>query len=203
MILKRFFDLLITLVGLILLLPLLLLLILLVRLNNGTPVFFSQLRPGLYGYPFKMIKFRTMTDEHGVDGKLLPDGERLTTFGRFLRTTSLDEMPELLNVLKGEMSLVGPRPLLMEYLPLYSPEQNRRHEMRPGITGWAQVNGRNAISWDEKFKLDVWYIDNWSLRLDFKIIFLTIQKVFMRDGINAQGEATMPRFIGSQLKDKQ
>lgn len=201
MILKRIFDLIITLTALMFLLPLLLILALLVRLKHGTPVFFRQTRPGQHGHPFKMIKFRTMTDKRGANGELLPDGERLTTFDRFLRASSLDELPELWNVLKGEMSLVGPRPLLMEYLPLYSSEQKRRHEMRPGITGWAQINGRNAISWEEKFKLDVWYVDNWSLKLDLKIIFLTIQRVFRRDGISAQGEATMPRFTGSQHKD--
>ena len=144
-----------------------------------------------------MIKFRTMRDAEGGHGNQLPDADRLTTFGQFFRASSLDELPELWNVFKGEMSLVGPRPLLIEYLPLYSPEQARRHEVRPGITGWAQVNGRNALSWEEKFKLDVWYVDNRSFWLDLKIIFLTIRKVFMRDGINAEGEVTMPRFTGS------
>lgn len=170
---------------------------LLVRYKLGAPVFFTQERPGLNGKPFRMIKFRTMTDAKDADGKLLPDEVRLTKFGQFIRSTSLDELPELWNVLKGEMSLVGPRPLLMEYLPLYSAEQARRHEMRPGITGWAQVNGRNAISWEERFKLDVWYVDHQSFLLDCKIVLLTIQKVFVREGISAQGEATMPKFTGS------
>ncbi|HMS27499.1 MAG TPA: sugar transferase [Burkholderiaceae bacterium] len=163
----------------------------------GRPVIFSQLRPGLHGQAFKMVKFRTMTDARGVDGKLLPDADRLTRLGQFLRASSLDELPELWNVLKGEMSLVGPRPLLLEYLPLYSSEQARRHHVRPGITGWAQVNGRNALSWDEKFKLDVWYVDNRSVWLDIKILWLTIRKVLMRDGISAAGEATMSKFTGS------
>lgn len=169
---------------------------LLVRYKLGAPVFFTQERPGQYGKPFRMIKFRTMTDAKDADGKLLPDEVRLTKFGQFIRSTSLDELPELWNVLKGEMSLVGPRPLLMEYLPLYSAEQARRHEMRPGITGWAQVNGRNAISWEERFKLDVWYVDHQSFLLDCRIVLLTIQKVFVREGISAEGEATMPRFTG-------
>ena len=170
----------------------------LIRYNVGKPVLFRQVRPGLSGKPFTMIKFRTMTDDRDPDGKLLPDSQRLSNFGRFLRATSLDELPELWNVLKGDMSLVGPRPLLMEYLPLYSPEQARRHEVRPGITGWAQVNGRNAISWEEKFALDVWYVDNKTLWLDLKILWLTVIKVFKRDGIAAQGEATMPKFKGNE-----
>lgn len=169
-----------------------------VRRKLGSPVFFRQVRPGLHGQPFEMIKFRTMTDERGPDGNLLPDAVRLTAFGRFLRASSLDELPELWNVLKGEMSLVGPRPLLMEYLPLYSPEQARRHEVRPGITGWAQINGRNAISWAEKFALDVWYVDHRSLWLDARILWLTVRKVLVRDGISAVGEATMPRFEGDK-----
>lgn len=197
MILKRLFDLILAAAALLGLLPFLLLLALLVRFKHGNPVFFRQTRPGLHGRPFKMVKFRTMTDARGADGELLADGERLTALGRFLRATSLDELPELWNVLKGEMSLVGPRPLLMEYLPLYSAEQARRHQMRPGITGWAQVNGRNRLGWEEKFELDVWYVDNWSLRLDLQIIILTMKKVLMRDGINAESEATMPRFTGS------
>jgi lipopolysaccharide/colanic/teichoic acid biosynthesis glycosyltransferase len=164
-------------------------------------VFFRQLRPGLYGQPFEMVKFRTMTSEHGQDGKLLPDVQRLTVFGRVLRATSLDEIPELWNVLKGDMSLVGPRPLLMEYLPLYTPQQARRHEVRPGITGWAQVNGRNAISWEDKFALDVWYVDNRNLWLDIKILWLTVKKVLVREGISASGEATMPKFAGSKARD--
>ena len=169
-----------------------------VRSKLGGPVLFRQIRPGLHGRPFMMIKFRTMTDERGADGELLPDAQRLTPFGRFLRLTSLDELPELWNVLRGDMSLVGPRPLLMEYLPLYSPEQARRHELRPGITGWAQVNGRNALSWEERFKLDVWYVDHRSLWLDLRILWLTVRKVIMREGISAQGEATMSRFTGNQ-----
>ena len=195
--LKRLFDLFVTFAGLILLLPLLLVLALLVRLKHGAPVFFRQTRPGLHGRPFKMVKFRTMTDERGADGNLLPDEQRLTGFGKFMRSTSLDELPELWNVLKGEMSLVGPRPLLMEYLPLYSQEQARRHKVRPGITGWAQVNGRNAISWEDKFKLDVWYVDNWSLWLDMKILWLTAGKVLKRDGISQEGSVTMEKFRGS------
>jgi lipopolysaccharide/colanic/teichoic acid biosynthesis glycosyltransferase len=159
---------------------------------------FRQVRPGLQGRPFTMVKFRTMTVERGPDGALLPDAQRLTPFGRFLRASSLDELPELWNVLKGDMSLVGPRPLLMEYLPLYTPEQARRHEVRPGITGWAQVNGRNAISWVDKFALDVWYVDHRSLWLDVQILWRTVRKVLVRDGISAAGEATMPKFTGSK-----
>lgn len=193
---KRFFDILVaTLVLSALLLPMLAL-VWLVRRRLGSPVFFTQVRPGIHGKPFKMVKFRSMTSECGPDGQLLPDAVRLTTFGRWLRATSLDELPELWNVLKGDMSLVGPRPLLMEYLPLYSPEQARRHNVRPGITGWAQVNGRNAISWDSKFKLDVWYVDNRTLWLDIKVLWLTAKKVLVRDGISAKGEATMPKFTG-------
>jgi len=171
-----------------------------VRRELGSPVFFCQMRPGLHGRPFRMIKFRTMTDARGSDGRLLPDADRLTAFGRFLRASSLDELPELWNVLKGDMSLVGPRPLLVEYLPLYSRVQARRHDVRPGITGWAQVNGRNALSWDRKLELDVWYVDNRSLWLDFRILWLTLRKVLARDGINAPGEATMPRFTGPQME---
>ena len=195
---KRLFDLLIAAAALLLLALPLLALIWLVRNKLGSPVFFRQTRPGLHGKPFEMVKFRSMTDARGPDGALLPDAVRLTPFGRFLRATSLDEMPELWNVLKGDMSLVGPRPLLVEYLPLYSPEQARRHEVRPGVTGWAQVNGRNAISWDEKFKLDVWYVDNRSLWLDIKILWFTVKKVLVRDGISAAGEATMTKFTGSK-----
>ena len=171
---------------------------LMVRRKLGSPVLFRQVRPGLHGRPFMMVKVRTMTDERGADSELLPDAQRLTPFGRFLRATSLDELPELWNVLRGEMSLVGPRPLLMEYLPLYSPEQARRHEVRPGITGWAQVNGRNALSWEERFKLDVWYVDHRSLWLDLRILWLTVRKVIVREGISAHGEATMPRFTGNK-----
>ena len=168
----------------------------LIRLKLGSPVFFTQVRPGLSGKPFRMFKFRSMTDERSLDGDLLPDAERLTSFGALLRSTSLDELPELWNVLKGEMSLVGPRPLLVEYLPLYSPEQARRHDARPGITGWAQVNGRNAICWEDKFALDVWYVENQSLWLDIKILWLTVCKVLVRDGISAVGEATTSKFTG-------
>jgi lipopolysaccharide/colanic/teichoic acid biosynthesis glycosyltransferase len=195
---KRLFDLLLS-FGLLLVLALPLLLLWgLVRYKLGSPVLFRQVRPGLHGRPFMMVKFRTMTDERGTDGEMLPDAQRLTPFGRFLRATSLDELPELWNVLRGEMSLVGPRPLLMEYLPLYSPEQARRHEVRPGITGWAQVNGRNALSWEERFKLDIWYVDHRSLWLDLRILWLTVRKVIVREGISAQGEATMPRFTGNK-----
>lgn len=193
---KRFFDLFLTCSGLLVIWPLVLLLAVLVRFKLGSPVLFCQQRPGLNGRPFMMYKFRTMTDDRDSGGKLLPDRERLTRFGMFLRGSSLDELPELINVLKGDMSLVGPRPLLMHYLPLYSPEQARRHEVRPGITGWAQVNGRNAISWEEKFKLDVWYVDNHSFCLDFKILWMTFNKVFKREGISQEGQATMSEFKG-------
>lgn len=199
---KRIFDFLAATSALLLLGLPLLLLMWLIRRKIGRPVFFRQIRPGLNGRPFEMVKFRTMTDERDADGNLLPDAQRLTKFGKFLRSTSLDELPELWNVLKGDMSLVGPRPLLMEYLPLYTKEQARRHEVRPGITGWAQVNGRNAISWEEKFKLDVWYVDNRSLWLDIKILWLTAKKVLVREGISARGEATMSKFQGSSsVKD--
>ena len=183
--------------GLLLLSPILLLLALLIALCLGRPVLFTQTRPGLHGKPFRMLKFRSMTSACDANGNLLPDEQRLTPFGQRLRSTSLDELPGLWAVLKGDMSLVGPRPLLMEYLPLYSPEQARRHEVRPGITGWAQVNGRNAISWEEKFALDVWYVDNQSLWLDIKILLLTVKKVFVREGISAAGEATMSKFTGT------
>ena len=195
---KRLLDFIAALLGLIALALPLLLLIALIRRKLGSPVFFRQTRPGLHGQPFEMVKFRTMTDTRGPDGALLPDAERLTPFGRFLRSTSLDELPELWNVLKGDMSLVGPRPLLMEYLPLYSPEQARRHAVRPGVTGWAQVNGRNAISWEEKFALDTWYVDHQSLLLDMKILWLTVKKVLVREGISAAGEATIGKFTGSK-----
>ncbi|WOA33082.1 sugar transferase [Alloalcanivorax xenomutans] len=194
---KRLVDILGSVIGLFLLSPILIVLILLVYHKHGLPILFSQARPGRNGKSFRMIKFRTMTDERDENGELLPDDVRLTKFGAFLRSTSLDELPELINVLKGDMSLVGPRPLLMEYLPLYSERQYRRHEVRPGITGWAQINGRNALSWDEKFELDVWYVENRSLWLDIKILFLTVLKVVKRDGISHGGEATMPRFEGS------
>ena len=200
---KRTFDLVASGFGFLLLAVPLMLLMWLVRIKLGSPIFFRQVRPGLHGQPFEMVKFRTMTSERGPDGQLLPDAVRLTPFGRFLRATSLDELPELWNVVKGDMSLVGPRPLLMEYLPLYTPEQARRHEVRPGITGWAQVNGRNAISWEEKFKLDAWYADNRSLWLDIKILWLTVKKVLVRDDISAAGEATMPRFTGNSTQERQ
>jgi lipopolysaccharide/colanic/teichoic acid biosynthesis glycosyltransferase len=195
---KRLFDLVASAIGLLILAVPLAVLAWLIRRKLGSPVLFRQVRPGLHGLPFTMVKFRTMTDEVGPDGALLPDAQRLTPFGRFLRASSLDELPELWNVLKGEMSLVGPRPLLMEYLPLYTPEQARRHEVRPGITGWAQVNGRNAISWADKFALDVWYVDHRSLWLDVRILWRTVRKVLVRDGISAAGEATMPKFTGSK-----
>lgn len=172
------------------------------RFTIGSPTFFTQHRPGLRGKPFRMVKFRTMTNALGADGNLLPDIARLTPFGRFLRSTSLDELPELWNVLVGDMSLVGPRPLLMEYLPLYTRDQGRRHYVRPGITGWAQVNGRNAISWEEKFALDLWYVDHQSLALDLRILLLTLGRVFGRHGISAEGEPTMPRFAGTIRGDR-
>lgn len=195
--LKRLFDIVASAIGLFLLSPVVLLVAIQVRRKLGSPVLFHQVRPGKDGKPFEMIKFRTMRDAVDAEGNPLPDSERMTPFGSFLRSSSLDELPELWNVLKGEMSLVGPRPLLMEYLPLYNTEQARRHEVRPGITGWAQVNGRNAISWEEKFKLDTWYVDNRSLWLDLKILFLTVKKVFVREGINAQGEVTVGKFKGN------
>lgn len=170
-----------------------------VKKNLGSPVLFKQTRPGLDGKPFEMIKFRTMKNATDKDGNLLPDSERLTPFGQKLRSTSLDELPELWNVLKGDMSLVGPRPLLMEYLPLYNSEQARRHKVRPGVTGYAQVNGRNAISWEEKFKLDTWYVDNQSIWLDFKILVKTVKQVLVKDGISAAGEATMSKFTGNGI----
>ena len=195
---KRLFDVVVSACALLVLTLPLLVVIWMVRRKLGSPVFFAQVRPGMHGKPFKMVKFRSMLSERSTDGELLPDAVRLTPFGRFLRSTSLDELPELWNVLKGDMSLVGPRPLLMEYLPLYSPEQARRHEVRPGITGWAQVNGRNAIAWEDKFKLDVWYVDHCSLWLDIKILWLTVKKVLVREGISAAGEATMGKFTGSK-----
>jgi lipopolysaccharide/colanic/teichoic acid biosynthesis glycosyltransferase len=195
---KRAFDLFVSLTGLIVAAPLLLGLALLVRIFLGSPVLFRQVRPGMNAEPFEILKFRTMTDAVGPDGELLPDSERLTRFGRFLRASSLDELPELWNVLKGEMSLVGPRPLLMEYVPLYNEQQMRRHAMRPGITGWSQVNGRNAISWDEKFALDIWYVDNQSMLLDLKILFMTVASIVKREGINASQDVPMPKFTGSK-----
>lgn len=194
---KRVFDMVVAGAALVALSPLLLMLAALIRWQMGSPVFFRQARPGLHGALFELIKFRTMRDSREADGTPRPDGERITALGQWMRSTSLDELPELFNVLKGEMSLVGPRPLLIEYLPLYSPEQARRHDVRPGITGWAQVNGRNAISWEEKFALDVWYVDHRSFVLDMRILWLTLSKVFEREGISAAGEATMPKFTGA------
>ncbi len=191
---KRVFDLGATLIAIIFLSPLLAVLALMGRVILGKPVFFRQQRPGLHGQPFIIYKFRTMTEARNANGDLLPDGERLTRFGKFLRSTSLDELPELFNVLKGDMSLVGPRPLLMQYLDRYTPEQARRHEVKPGLTGWSQVNGRNAISWEEKFKLDVWYVDNWSIWLDIKIILITVWMIIRREGINQPGQPTMGEF---------
>lgn len=195
--LKRLLDVFCSLIALFLLSPVLLLVAWQIRRELGSPMLFQQIRPGRYGRPFKMVKFRTMRDVIDADGNPLPDAERMTPFGSLLRSSSLDELPELWNVLKGEMSLVGPRPLLMEYLPLYNKEQARRHEVRPGVTGWAQINGRNALSWEDKFKLDVWYVDNQSLWLDLKILLLTVKKVFVREGISGGGEVTMSKFAGS------
>ena len=191
---KQIFDLALTIPGLLVLSPILVLIALLVRTKLGRPVLFKQIRPGLYGKPFILYKFRTMTDKQDENGDLLPDEGRLTSLGQFLRKTSMDELPGLFNVIKGDMSIVGPRPLLVEYLDRYTPEQARRHDVKPGITGWAQVNGRNSISWEEKFKLDVWYVDNWSLRLDLKIVLMTIRKILKREGINELGQATMKEF---------
>jgi len=196
--LKRFFDVVVSAVALFLLSPVMFVVSQKIAKNLGKPVLFRQERPGLNGMAFEMVKFRSMRDAVDEVGNTLPDSERLTSFGKKLRSSSLDELPGLWNVLKGDMSLVGPRPLLVEYLPLYSNEQSRRHDVRPGITGWAQVNGRNAISWEEKFKLDVWYVDNQSLWLDIKILFLTVKKVFIREGVSAEGEATMTKFTGSR-----
>ncbi len=196
--LKRFIDICASLCALILLSPVMAIVAWNIRKKLGSPVLFRQVRPGRDGKPFEMIKFRTMRDAVGGDGHPLADAERMTPFGSFLRVSSLDELPELWNVLKGDMSLVGPRPLLMEYLPLYSQEQSRRHEVRPGVTGWAQVNGRNALSWDEKFKLDVWYVDNQSFLLDLKILFMTIKKVVVKEGISAEGNVTMSKFTGNK-----
>lgn len=198
MTMKRLMDIFVATVALVMLSPVLLIVAWLIRRQMGSPVLFRQTRPGLHGRPFEMIKFRTMRDAIGEDGQQLPDRERLTELGRFLRSSSIDELPELLNVIRGDMSIVGPRPLLMDYLPLYSPEQARRHDVRPGVTGWAQINGRNAIAWEEKFAFDTWYVDNRSLWLDLKIIWLTALKVVKRDGISAAGEATMPKFTGTE-----
>jgi lipopolysaccharide/colanic/teichoic acid biosynthesis glycosyltransferase len=194
---KRLADIFISCSALVVLSPVLGACALAVRRSVGSPVLFRQERPGLHGRPFKMVKFRTMRDATDEQGNPLPDSERLTRVGQFLRSTSLDELPELWNVLRGDMSLVGPRPLLMEYLPLYSPEQARRHDVRPGVTGWAQINGRNALSWEEKFALDVWYVDNRSFLLDVKILLLTIKKVIVREGISQEGQATMEKFRGT------
>jgi len=195
---KRLFDLITTTLGLIFILPLMLVLSLLVWIFLGAPILFRQPRPGYKGRPFITYKFRTMTNHTGPDGNLLPDAERLRPFGRFLRSTSLDDLPQVFNVLRGEMSLVGPRPLLMQYLKRYTPEQMRRHDMLPGITGWAQINGRNALDWEEKFRLDVWYVDHWSFWLDLKILLMTPWKVFKREGINQPGHATVEEFKGSK-----
>lgn len=197
---KPLLDTIITLTAVLLLFPVLCIIALAIRIKLGLPVLFKQTRPGLHGKPFTLLKFRTMTDEIDASGRLRSDGERLVPLGKFLRATSLDELPTLWNVLKGDMSIVGPRPLLIQYLDRYTPEQARRHVVKPGLTGWAQVNGRNAITWEEKFKLDVWYVDNQSFWLDLKIIALTIKKVLMREGISAEGEATMNEFMGSSSK---
>lgn len=196
---KRCFDLIFVLALAPVWIPLMLVLAVVVRLSMGPPVFFRQLRPGLGGGSFSLLKFRTMLEKRDSKGQMLPDDQRMTSFGRWLRSTSLDELPELLNVLRGEMSLVGPRPLLVQYLERYTPEQSRRHEVLPGITGWAQINGRNAISWEEKFTLDVWYVDNRSLWLDVKILLMTLMKVFLRHGINAADDTTMPEFRGAEV----
>tara|TARA_B100001063_G_scaffold492_1_gene378 strand:- start:3293 stop:3889 length:597 start_codon:yes stop_codon:yes gene_type:complete len=194
---KRLFDFTVALSAFVMLLPIIVIVAILIRTKLGSPILFTQDRPGLNGKVFKMMKFRSMLDAKDKNGNLLPDNQRMTKFGAFLRSTSLDELPGLFNVLKGDMSLVGPRPLLVQYLPLYSRDQARRHNVRPGITGWAQVNGRNAISWDEKFKLDVWYVDNQSFWLDIKILLLTVKKVFVREGISADGHVTIEPFKGS------
>ena len=196
--LKRVLDIVIASVALVLLSPLYFYVAYRVRKNLGSPVLFRQVRPGLHGKPFEMIKFRTMTDERDSEGNLLPNEQRLPKFGKMLRATSLDEMPELWNVIKGDMSIVGPRPLLMDYLPLYNKEQAKRHNVRPGMTGYAQVNGRNSISWEEKFKLDTWYVENQSIWLDFKIMFQTVKKVLVKEGINQSEEVTMTRFTGNK-----
>jgi len=199
--LKRALDITLACVALVLLSPVLAVVWVLVRLRMGTPVLFRQQRPGRHGRPFEMAKFRTMTDARDADGDLLPDADRLTALGQWLRRSSIDELPELLNVLAGDMSLVGPRPLLMQYLPLYSPEQARRHEVRPGITGWAQVNGRNAVSWPEKFELDVWYVDHRSTKLDFEIMWKTVSQVMGGHGVSADGHATMEPFTGNEHEE--
>jgi lipopolysaccharide/colanic/teichoic acid biosynthesis glycosyltransferase len=196
---KRIFDLLATGLGLLVISPVLLVIALLIRILHGKPILFRQKRPGCKGQPFFVYKFRTMNERRAPDGSLLPDAERITPLGRFLRTLSLDELPELFNVLRGEMSLVGPRPLLMQYLERYSPEQARRHDVLPGLTGWAQVNGRNALTWEDKFRLDVWYVDHWSFWLDIRILLLTAWKVLKREGISQPGHATAEEFMGSKF----
>lgn len=198
---KRAFDLISSATALLLLSPLIAIVAVLVRRKMGAPVFFRQQRPGLYGRPFMLVKFRTMRDAYDAAGKRLPDAERITPLGRFLRSTSLDELPELWNILKGEMSWVGPRPLKMEYLPRYNPEQARRHDVMPGLTGWAQVNGRNAQSWEDRFRLDVYYVDHWSLAFDLRILLRTIRTVIKREGISHQGHETMPAFMGTEQQD--
>jgi sugar transferase EpsL len=195
---KRIFDLTFALIALIILSPVLILTAIFVRIFIGSPILFTQQRPGYMGRPFHIYKFRSMTNRFARDGSLLPDAERLTRFGRILRSLSLDELPELFNILRGEMSFVGPRPLLMDYLPLYSPEQMRRHDVMPGLTGWAQVNGRNAIDWPSRFRMDVWYVDNWSFWLDIRIIFMTVSKVVLREGVNQAGQSTVEYFKGEQ-----
>ncbi|QXM06673.1 sugar transferase [Crassaminicella indica] len=197
LLIKRCIDIVAAVVLLLLLAPILIIVALLIKVKLGSPVIFIQERPGIHGKIFRMYKFRTMLNTKDSSGRLLSDEERLTNFGKFLRKTSIDELPELVNVLKGDMSLVGPRPLLVEYLPLYNKEQSRRHEVRPGITGWAQINGRNAISWEEKFKLDVWYVDHWSLWLDLKILFMTAVKVLIREGVDQEGRVGMEKFVGN------
>lgn len=199
---KRFFDVALSFIAIIILSPIMLITALVISLNLGSPILFRQTRAGLNGKPFAVLKFRTMLDTSGADGKPLPDEKRLTPTGRVLRASSLDELPQFFNVLIGHMSLVGPRPLPVAYLPRYSPRQARRHEVKPGITGWAQVNGRNDLSWEEKFDLDVWYVDNWSLALDFRILMMTVGKAFGRDGISAEGCATMPEFMGSKESER-
>lgn len=199
---KSMLDRLVAAIALLFFSPMLLIMAIAIYLRMGSPVFFSQPRPGKDGRIFTFYKFRTMTGERNSDDNLLPDEQRLTAFGQFLRKTSLDELPQLWNVFKGDMSFVGPRPLLVQYLELYNPEQARRHEVKPGITGWVQVNGRNALSWEEKFQLDVWYVEHWSLWLDLKILFLTIIKVVLREGISQEGYATMPKFTGKGVADE-
>ena len=195
---KRIFDLTFALIALVILSPILILTAIFVRIFIGAPILFTQQRPGYKGHPFHIYKFRSMTNRFAPNGSLLPDSDRLTRFGRILRSLSLDELPELFNILRGEMSFVGPRPLLMEYLPLYSPEQMRRHDVMPGLTGWAQVNGRNAIGWPSRFRMDVWYVDNWSFWLDIRIIFITVSKVVLREGVNQEGQSTVEYFKGEQ-----